>query len=67
MLRRKEATQKELVAQVLHKFRNATPMVKKVAFSGINSWSKKKLLAYLKKWRVTTHGDLSTFPPIKRK
>jgi hypothetical protein len=63
----KEPTQKELVTQVLRKFSHATPMVRKVAFSGINSWSKARLKSFLKNWRVTTHGDLSTFPPMRKK
>lgn len=54
-----DMTKAELIAAIKKKFRKASPMVKQIAFHGLEYQKKAELLRRLRKGRVVRGGDIS--------
>jgi hypothetical protein len=53
------ATKTELIREIRHKARNASPMVKRLTFSGLQHQKKSELERIASKMRVTRGGDIN--------
>jgi hypothetical protein len=58
MAKETKVTKEGLIRQIKVKGNKASPLVKKIAFSGLSHMTKPELSRMLRKMRVTRNGDI---------